>query len=58
LKRNQSLGRAGDELEIQFEQQRLWAEGKRKLADQIALREFLLATARRGNPWTKRRSPA
>ncbi|MBA3353741.1 MAG: DUF3883 domain-containing protein [Blastocatellia bacterium] len=33
--RNRSLGRAGEELVLQFEQQRLWAAGKRKLADRI-----------------------
>ena len=33
--RNQSLGRAGEELVMQFEHQRLWAAGKRTLADRI-----------------------
>jgi hypothetical protein len=33
--RNQSLGRAGETLVMQFEQQRLWAAGQRKLADRI-----------------------
>jgi hypothetical protein len=33
--RNHSLGRAGEELVMQLEHQRLWVAGKRKLADQI-----------------------
>jgi Protein NO VEIN, C-terminal len=33
--RNQSLGRAGEELVMQFEHQRLWVGGQRKLADRI-----------------------
>lgn len=33
--RNRSLGRAGEELVMQFEHQRLWAAGRRKLADRI-----------------------
>jgi hypothetical protein len=33
--RNQSLGRAGEELVMQFEHQRLWTAGKRTLAERI-----------------------
>lgn len=33
--RNRSLGRAGEELVMQFEHQRLWAANKRKLAERI-----------------------
>lgn len=33
--RNHSLGRAGEELVMRFEHQRLWAAGQKKLADQI-----------------------
>ncbi len=32
---NQSLGRAGEELAIEFEQQRLWREGRKDLAGKI-----------------------
>jgi hypothetical protein len=33
--RNRSLGRAGEELVVRFEHERLWAAGKRKLAERI-----------------------
>ncbi len=33
--RNRSLGRAGEELILRFEHERLWHAGKKKLADQI-----------------------
>lgn len=33
--RNQSLGRAGEELVIEFEQQRLWRAGQKRLAERI-----------------------
>jgi hypothetical protein len=33
--RNQSLGRAGEELVLEFEQQRLWRAGQKTLADRI-----------------------
>lgn len=33
--RNRSLGRAGEELVMQFEHERLWTAGKRKLAERI-----------------------
>ena len=33
--RNQSLGRAGEELVLRFEHERLWRAGKRSLADRI-----------------------
>lgn len=33
--RNQTLGRAGEELVLQFEHQRLWSAGKRNLANRI-----------------------
>lgn len=33
--RNQSLGRAGEELVLEFEHKRLWQAGKRNLADRI-----------------------
>lgn len=33
--RNQTLGRAGEKLVVQFEHQRLWSAGKRNLADRI-----------------------
>jgi hypothetical protein len=33
--RNRSLGRAGEELVLRFEHERLWREGERRLADRI-----------------------
>ena len=39
--RNRSLGRAGEELVVRFEHERLWRAGKRSLADRI---EHLAAT--------------
>ncbi len=33
--RNQSLGRAGEELALRFEHERLWRAGKKKLAERI-----------------------
>lgn len=33
--RNRSLGRAGEELVLRFERERLWQAGKRKLADRV-----------------------